>query len=129
MKLLRKLIIFLVVFSVIFYFIRSSSEYNIRVLLASNNGVTSLYAVIGTIFGLLAAFAIQKEWGKWDALIEAVRGEVDGLEKLYMWSNNFPTKIKAKVHTSIVHYLKFVAHEGWRQDVEGEKVSKSKRFW
>jgi hypothetical protein len=123
MKLIKKLIPFLVVFSVIFYFIRTSDEYNIRVLVANSDGVPWLYAVVGTIFGVLAAFIIQKEWGKWDALTDAVRGEVDGLEKLYLWSSHFPEKIKDKVHGNIENYLKLVIREGWSYSKKGEKSS------
>jgi hypothetical protein len=123
MKLIKKLIPFLVVFSIIFYFIRSSDEYNIRVLIANSDGVPWLYAVVGTIFGVLAAFVIQKEWGKWDALIEAVRGEVDGLEKLYLWSSHFPEKIKKKIHSEIKSYLSLMIQEGWSLSKKGEKSS------
>lgn len=121
MKLIKKLIPFLIVFSTIFYFIRSSSEYNLRVLVANNDGVPWLYAVVGTIFGVLAAFIIQKEWGKWDSLTEAARGEVDGLEKLYLWSSNFPEKIRTKIHNYVKRYLAIVVREGWRYSRTGEK--------
>jgi hypothetical protein len=121
MRLIRKLVPFLVVFSIIFYFIRTSDEYNIRVLVANSDGVPWLYAVVGTIFGVLAAFIIQKEWGKWDALIEAVRGEVDGLEKLYLWSSHFPEKIKGKIHADIKRYLNLILREGWSYSKKGEK--------
>ena len=121
MRLIKKLVPFLVVFSIIFYFIRASDEYNIRVFLSSSDGAPWLYAVVGTIFGLLAAFVIQKEWGKWDALIVAVRGEVDGLEELYLWSSHFPEKIKGKMRAHIRNYLDLVAHEGWRDNKKGIK--------
>ena len=81
MNLARKLIAFLVIFSIAFYFIRTSDAYNTEILLADLGGVTWFYSVIGTIFGMLAAFAIQQEWSEWNALINAVRREVDSLEK------------------------------------------------
>ncbi len=121
MKLIKKLIPFLAVFSLIFYFIRTSDEYNLRILLENNTGVPWLYAVVGTIFGVLAAFIIQKEWGKWDALTDAVRGEVDGLEKLYLWSSHFPEKIRTKIHTHIRTYLDLITREGWGYSKKGEK--------
>lgn len=121
MKLIRKLIPFLVVFFAIFYFIRTSDEYNIRVLVANSDGLPWLYAVVGTVFGILAAFVIQKEWGKWDALTDAVRGEVDGLEKLYLWSSHFPEKIRNKIHGYIKSYLDLVIREGWSYSKKGEK--------
>ncbi len=121
MKLIKKLIPFLFVFSIIFYVIRTSDEYNVRVLLASSDGAPWLYAVVGTIFGVLAAFVIQKVWGKWDALIEAVRGEVDGLEELYLWSSHFPEKIRGKMRAHIKNYLNLVTHEGWSDNKSGKK--------
>jgi len=95
--------------------------YDTRLLLANIDGVPYLYAVVGTIFGVLAGFAIQKEWDEWNALTDAVRGEVDGLEKLYLWSSNFPEKIKEKIHTDIKRYLALIIKEGWSYSEKGEK--------
>jgi len=75
MSLIKKLIPFLIIFGTIFYFIRTSSLYNTRLLLSNIDGVPYLYAVVGTIFGVLAGFAIQKEWDEWNALTDAVRGK------------------------------------------------------
>ncbi len=124
MGLIKKLIPFLVVFSGVFYLVRSSSEYDLRVLLANIDGVPWLYATVGTIFSILAAFAIQKEWGKWDSLTEAVRGEVDGLDKLYLWSSHFPEKIRDRIHAQITRYLELIIHEGWTHSKKGERSTK-----
>jgi hypothetical protein len=121
MALVKKLIPFLIIFGTIFYFIRTSSLYSTRLLIANIDGVPYLYAVVGTIFGLLAGFAIQQEWEEWNALTDAVRGEVDGLEKLYLWSSNFPEKIKGVIHTEIKHYLELIIKEGWQYSEKGEK--------
>jgi len=121
MSLIKKLIPFLVIFWTIFYFVRTSDLYNTRLLLTNIDGIPYLYAVVGTIFGVLAAFAIQKEWDEWNALGDAVRGEVDGLEKLYLWSSNFPEKIKENIHTDIKHYLSLIINEGWQYSEKGEK--------
>ncbi len=121
MNLIKKLIPFFVIFWTIFYFVRTNSVYNTRLLLANIDGVVWLYAVVGTLFGMLAGFAIQKEWNEWNALSDAVRGEVDGLEKLYLWSSNFPEKIKENIHTDIKHYLSLIIHEGWQYSEKGEK--------
>jgi len=121
MALIKKLIPFLVIFGTIFYFIRTSSLYDTRLLIANIDGVPYLYAVVGTIFGVLAGFAIQKEWNEWNALTDAVRGEVDGLEKLFLWSSNFPEKIKGPIHENIKHYLALIIKEGWQYSEKGEK--------
>jgi hypothetical protein len=121
MALVKKLIPFLAIFWTIFYFIRTNSIYDTRLLLANVDGLPWLYAVVGTIFGVLAGFAIQKEWDEWNALTDAVRGEVDGLEKLYLWSSNFPEKIKDAIHIDIKRYLALIIREGWSYSEKGEK--------
>jgi hypothetical protein len=121
MALIKKLIPFLVIFGIIFYFIRTSSLYDTRLLISNIDGIPYLYAVVGTIFGVLAGFVIQKEWNEWNALTDAVRGEVDGLEKLYLWSSNFPDKIKNAIHADIKHYLELIIKEGWSYSEKGEK--------
>ena len=121
MALIKKLIPFIIIFGTIFYFIRTSSLYNTRLLISNIDGVPYLYAVVGTIFGVLAGFAIQKEWDEWNALTDAVRGEVDGLEKLHLWSSNFPEKIKSRIHIDIKRYLSLIIKEGWRYSEKGEK--------
>jgi hypothetical protein len=121
MTLIKKLIPFLIIFGVIFYFIRTNSLYNTRLLIENIDGIPYLYAVVGTIFGLLAGFAIQQEWEEWNALTEAVRGEVDGLEKLYLWSSNFPADIKDPIHANIKKYLSLIVSEGWKYTGAGKK--------
>ncbi|MGB7957380.1 MAG: hypothetical protein WCF77_00855 [Minisyncoccia bacterium] len=121
MSLIKKLIPFLLVFSLVFYFVRMSDEYNTRILLADLGGVPWLYASVSTIFGILAAFAIQKEWDAWNALSEAVNGEVDSLEKLYLWSDHFPQKIKGPVQENIKKYTALVIRQ-WKSTERGEKT-------
>lgn len=121
MNLIKRLIPFLLVFWTIFYFVRTNSLYNTRLLLQNADGLPWLYSVVGTVFGMLAAFAIQKEWNEWNALSDAVRGEVDGLEKLYLWSSNFPEKIRDAIHRDIKKYLSIVIKEGWQYSERGEK--------
>ena len=124
MALIKKLIPFLIIFGIIFYFIRTSTLYDTHLLLSNIDETPYLYAVVGTIFGVLAAFAIQKEWEEWNALTEAVRGEVDGLEKLYLWSSNFPEKIKEKIHGDIKRYLELIIQLGWKYTGDGRRKGK-----
>jgi len=121
MTLIKKIIPFLLVFSLIFYFVRMNDEYNTRILVADLGGTPWLYAAVSTIFGVLAAFAIQKEWDAWNALSEAVNGEVDSLEKLYLWSDHFPEKIRAAFHENIKKYISLVVSL-WRSTERGEKT-------
>jgi hypothetical protein len=121
MKLIKRLIPFGIIFSVIFAVIRHSSFYNLHVLVENLNGVPALFGAIGVIFGVLAAFVIQQQWEQWNALVDAVKGEVDGLEKLYLWANNFPAKIREKVHANITDYLRIIVKEGWKTSERGER--------
>ncbi len=119
MKLLKKLVPFVIVFSGIFYFVRASSFYNSRILIADLGGIPWLYGAVSTMFGIIAAFVIQKEWEQWNDLLDAVKTETDGLEKLYLLSNNFPAAVKAKIHRNITDYLKVIIKEGWQFSERG----------
>jgi len=121
MTLIKKLIPFLIIFSAVFYFIRTSSIYSIHLLLVDAGGIPYLFTVEGTVFGMLTAFVIQKEWSEWNSLNDAVRGEVDGLEKLFLWSSNFPDKIKDKIQGDIRKYLSLIIRDGWKFSERGEK--------
>ncbi len=79
MKLIKRLIPFAVIFSLIFYFIRTSTFYNEGILVANLGGVPWLYGAVSTLFSIIAAFVIQLEWEQWNALVDAVKSEVDGL--------------------------------------------------
>ena len=122
MSLIKKLIPFLIVFSLIFYFVRTNDQYSTRILVADLGGVPWLYASVSTIFGVLAAFAIQKEWDAWNALSEAVNGEADSLEKLYLWSDHFPEKIKVPFHENIKKYTALVIST-WHSTERGKKTA------
>ncbi len=121
MLLLKKIIIFLIIFSFVFYFVRTNQEYSSRILVLNIGGVAALFGAVSTIFGLLAAFAIQKEWEMWNALADAVNGEVDSLEKLYLWSTHFPEKIKQQFHENIKLYTELVV-KFWHATERGEKT-------
>lgn len=111
---LKKVIPFLIVFSLVFYFLRTNDFYNNRILIADLGGLPWLYAAVDTLFSIIAAFAVQKEWDRWNGLVDAVKGEADGLEKLYRWSDNFPEPLRTKIHGNIKDYLNIIVSEGWR---------------
>lgn len=113
MPLVKRLIPFIAIFSGLFYLVRASAFYNEGILLANLGGVPWLYASVGTLFSIIAAFTIQKEWEHWNGLVDAVKTEVDGLEKLYLWSNNFPAPLKQKMHETIIEYLRLIIKSGW----------------
>lgn len=121
MKLIKRLIPFAIIFSVIFVFVRHNTIYDTRIIVENSNGIPALFGAIGVIFGVLAAFVIQQNWEQWNALVDAVKSEVDGLEKLYLWSNNYPPKMRDEVRGEIVRYLQFIVKEGWKSSERGER--------
>ena len=128
MKLLHKTVVFIISFSALFRFIRISEYYNTKILLADLGGIPWLYSTIGLIFGVIAAFAIQKEWDKWNNLVEAVKSEVASLEEMWLWAEHFPDKIKEKTQKIIVDYLQVNIKEGWKDAEKGERNEKIEGF-
>jgi len=121
MNILRKISIFIIGFSCIFYFARTNDNYNSQILIADLGGIPWLYSTIGLIFSIIAAFAIQKEWDNWNNLVEAVKNEIDALEELWIWVGHLPNNVSKKVENLIQNYLKVVIEEGWQKSEQGER--------
>jgi hypothetical protein len=121
MSTLRKIIPFVIGFSILFFLVRTSTYYNDSLLIKDLAGLPWLYSTIGAMFSIIAAFTIQKEWDNWNKIVEAVKNEVDALEELWMWIDNLPTGTNNKAKELIIEYLKIVIQE-WRQKSErGER--------
>jgi hypothetical protein len=121
MNILKRIIIFVVGFSGVFYLVRTNDYYNSKILLADLGGIPWLYSTIGVIFSIIAAFAIQKEWDNWNNLVEAEKNEVDSLEELWIWAEHLPENIGKKIKESIIEYIKVVINEGWQKSEKGER--------
>lgn len=113
MSIKKKLIIFILFFSVFFFLFRATGIYQSEFLLQDQSTLPWLYSTIGIIFSMIAAFAIQKEWELWNALSDAVKSEVDALLELWLWSEHFPQRMRKKMHESIALYLDTVITVGW----------------
>lgn len=120
LKLRFKLLIFIVIYSVIFYYYRNSSYYNYRFLASNIDSLPWLYSTIGLIFGMISAFILQKEWGKWNDLEEAVKSECGALYEAWLWTNRLPLNVKIKIRESIKRYLQIIVDEGWEKTEVGE---------
>ena len=104
MKLIGKLVAFLLVFSLLFLFLRIYSGYDQVILMADLEdigGVSWLYSAVCLIFSILVGFIIQSQRGHWNILIGAVKGEVSALHQLWFWSAYFPTEIQMTIWTAI----------------------------
>jgi hypothetical protein len=125
MKFTIKIIIFLGVFSLVFFGLHDSDFYNKKVILADLGGVPWLYASIGTLFSILAGFIVQKEWENWNNLVDAVSGEVNTLREMWLWSRYLPIETGEIFHHSIKSYLEEMSKEGL---YKGELRIASKRI-
>lgn len=103
--------VFLIFISVLFFFIRTQPWYPAGAIFNELSGIPWLYALIGTIFGIICAFTIQRQWENWSNLSDAVQTEADALHELWLWSKHFPTEIHAHVQSSILRYLDIVVGE------------------
>jgi len=79
-----------------------------------------LYSTIGLIFGIISAFIIQKEWQRWNDLVDSVKGEVGALSELWLWSERLNEKERDDIRNSIKDYLKVVIKKGWEKTRKGE---------
>lgn len=113
--LLGKLFLFLAMFSVSFFLLRTSATYQsfLAVDLNDLGGVPWLYSVVGLIFSILAAFVIQSEWEHWSSLVGAMKDEVSALDQLWHWSHHFPEDMKRRIHQGLRHYIAVAIEEGW----------------
>lgn len=121
----EKLMYFIVSFSAFFYwFHEMSGYYNNKILIAELGGLPWLYASVGTLFSILAGFVVQKEWENWNNLTNSVRGEVDGLRELWLWSQHFPKEIRESLRGYIIDYLDTMIKNGLYISERGERSEK-----
>jgi predicted PurR-regulated permease PerM len=128
MKFTYKIIIFIGVFSLIFFGLHDSDFYNKKVILADLGGVPWLYASIGTLFSILAGFIVQKEWENWNNLGDAVSGEVNTLREMWLWSRYLPVETGEIFHNSIQSYLEEMSAGGLyksEQNITSQRIEES----
>lgn len=127
MSVRKKLLLFVVSFSSIFWIFRTIDRGKILfVNLSELSGLPWLYSSIGLIFSILAAFTIQKEWEHWNELVEAINGEVNALEELLLRCRHVPDcadNIVAHTEQYLSHILEYwpTIKEGIRSE-EGDRI-------
>ena len=97
--LLKRVLPFLIPFSLAFWYIHKQFESTIT--LSTQNGLVGLYAVVGTIFGFVIGFVIQREWEIWTSLSESVRTEIDAVREMWKWSTYADPALHSKAHTHL----------------------------
>lgn len=121
----KKIILFVIIFSIAFNLLRIS--YHGELILAESlkdlGGVPWLYSAMGLMFSVLAAYILEKEWGRWDKLIQASKGELNNLRELWYWSFYLKNKTNQnKIRNLITGYLKTIGEE-WDKAERGEHSS------
>jgi hypothetical protein len=106
MKPLFKILLFLLIFSLTFWLMRTA-DYGKLVLidLRDLGGIPWLYSAICLIFSILAAFTIQKEWENWNELVAAIKGEVDAVRELWLWTRALSIEDRNRISNCLENYL------------------------
>jgi hypothetical protein len=118
-SILKRTLIFLVPFSVVFGFIHESFENAIS--RSTQNGLAGFYSADGIIFGLIVAFVIQREWEIWTNLSESVRAEIDAVREMWKWSNYAEASLCKEAHQHLEKYLKLIVFE-WNNGKETRRT-------
>lgn len=102
------LLVSLIVFTILFFFLRNQTFFDVDILISNLGGLTYLYSTIAIIFALFSAFIILFESERWNSLVDAVKGEVGQLNELWFWSQHLPKDLRQKFSLDIKNYTKFV---------------------
>ncbi len=121
-SILRRTLLFLIPFSLVFLYIHEQFESAIS--RSALNGLTGFYSADGIIFGLIVAFVIQREWEKWTNLSESVRTEIDAVREMWKWSVYAESFLCEEAHKHLEEYLRLIVLEWNAGDVKtrSEKV-------
>jgi hypothetical protein len=115
---IRKILVFIVPFSLVFWYIHELFE---SVIARSiQNGLAGFYSVDGIIFGLILAFVIQREWETWTKLSESVRTEIDSVREMWKWSNYAEESLREEAHKHLERYLQLIISE-WNNSREHQR--------
>jgi len=131
MKISIKIILFLLIFTLGFYLLRTQGQYvyyNVETLIADLGGLVYLYSTVGIIFAIFAAFVILSETERWNSLIDAVKGEVGELNELWLWSRHLSENLKADFNNDIKRYLESLIEEEWNKSEGGQKSLKIEKI-
>ncbi|MFA6253840.1 MAG: hypothetical protein WC640_01085 [Candidatus Paceibacterota bacterium] len=127
MKNWLKIIIFIIIFTLVFWLLRGEEGLlisSLPLLMADVGGLGWLYSTIGLIFTLMAAFVIVYEAERWSSLNEAVNNEISAIGELIIWSKNFSTEAQAKLTKGLRDYINLVAKDEWEKSRNGQKSAK-----
>ncbi len=128
MKSVFKLVSVLIIFSIIFFILRTYGNYfgyNVDILVSNLGGLTYLYSTVGTIFAVFTGFVIVSEASDWNTLVNSSKNEVTELNEVLLWSSKLPTPIAKKISQNVESYLDAVINDEWKVLEKGEKSKKT----
>ena len=117
----QKIIIFIIIFSALFFWLHTSIFYNTKIIIDNLSGLPWLYSSLMVLFSILSGFIIQKQWENWDSLVDSVKKEVDSLRELFLWSRYLPEEYKTEFSRSIKCYLEEMIEGGLIKSEKGRK--------
>jgi len=120
----QKILIFVIIFSSFFLWVHLSGFYDARAVMEDLGGLPWLYSSLVMLFSILVGFIVQKQWDNWNGLVDSVKGEVDALGELYLWSRYLPDEYKDKFSKHIKYYLKEMIDNGLQKSEKEEKSEK-----
>ena len=126
MKLATRIGLFTILFSLLFYLVRSYDIIHIAVLSKELNGIGWLYSIIGLIFGVISGFVIQTQWNDWDKLISAMHGELKTLRQLHQYSKHLSKKSHKQMTKTLSWYVQATITD-WHENLNGGSANSVNR--
>lgn len=91
-----------------------------------NDALATFVQVIGTLYGIMAAFIVFVVWERYNTISEISEKETDSLSELYALITYLEDeKLNRKIKDSIKEYARMVIERGWQKLDRGEKSKKA----
>src|SRR5215211_5457841 len=89
-------------------------------LRAHHDVARAIYAIVGTIYAVLLAFAVAIVWQSYSAAEATVSREANALSDLERMSRGFPVEIRRQVHEAARTYGRLVVDKEWDAMSQGD---------
>src|SRR3989344_481063 len=106
MRIFIQFILFAVLFSIVFFVVRTSGVLPAKILLDNIFGITALYSTVALIFSIISAFIIQNQWARWTNLETSIKEEINSLWELHIFSQHLEKGVRSEIKIGIRNYLK-----------------------
>jgi len=116
---LKRIFLFLVPFSLLFWLIHSQFESSIA--RSSQTAIAGFYSTDGLVFGLIIGFVIQRGWEIWTNLSESVQTEIDAIREVWKWVWYAKPALRDKAHKHLEGYISSIISE-WHKGRETRRT-------